>query len=252
MIKSLTQPVDNGAGGTVLKTSEYGLDPQSRIDTVTSITGTGPSVQLRYRFSDSTDSPTSILESGDGATWTATRYVSLPGSGLTMSITADIATFQLADLRGNVVATQTYLPGPLTLDGYTDTDEYGVPAGSRARYGWLGSSQRPADAVGGFILMGARVYNPATGLFLTMDPVPGGNVTSYTYPEDPINHSDVSGRCDIENEMSLVTCGPVYEIRTVRKTSYEIGEEAEDTVTNYCGSTTADTISLASKAAATA
>lgn len=41
--------------------------------------------------------------------------------------------------------------------------------------------------------MGVRLYNPTTGRFLTTDPVYGGNATSYGYPVDPINRSDIDG-----------------------------------------------------------
>jgi type IV pilus biogenesis protein CpaD/CtpE len=41
--------------------------------------------------------------------------------------------------------------------------------------------------------MGARLYNPTTGHFTSRDPVTGGNTTSYTYPQDPINLRDVDG-----------------------------------------------------------
>ncbi len=47
--------------------------------------------------------------------------------------------------------------------------------------------------VGGVVLMGARLYNPSTGRFLTRDAVEGGNDNAYTYPADPINQFDLTG-----------------------------------------------------------
>jgi RHS repeat-associated protein len=60
-------------------------------------------------------------------------------------------------------------------------------------YGWLGTKKRSADSLGGLTLMGVRLYNPATGRFLSTDPVYGGNANPYVYPSDPVNASDTSG-----------------------------------------------------------
>lgn len=70
----------------------------------------------------------------------------------------------------------------------------GVSANAPPRYGWLGGPQRSADTLGGTILMGVRVYHPATGRFLTTDPTPGGNATAYDYcTGDPVNCRDLDG-----------------------------------------------------------
>lgn len=42
--------------------------------------------------------------------------------------------------------------------------------------------------------MGARLYNPTTGQFLSTDPVLGGNATPYGYPTDPVNSADLNGQ----------------------------------------------------------
>ncbi|WP_375141881.1 RHS repeat-associated core domain-containing protein [Zhihengliuella sp.] len=65
--------------------------------------------------------------------------------------------------------------------------------GTGTRYGRHGAGQRALNPTSGLILMGARWYYPATGLFTTRDPVAGGNTTTYAYPRDPINKEDVSG-----------------------------------------------------------
>lgn len=193
MIKSLTQSVDDGSGGTVIRKTSYGIDPAGRIDAIINETTGVETGRLRYRFTDASDAPTSIQASSDaGATWTTTRYLSIPGIGMAGTVTDGTITWQLANLHGDIVATQSAATG---IDTYSEADEFGNPIDtSPGRYGWLGTEQRSTDTPGGLVLMGARVYNPATGLFLSVDPVRGGNLTQYTYPLDPINQFDLDGR----------------------------------------------------------
>jgi len=63
------------------------------------------------------------------------------------------------------------------------------------KYAWLGGKQRSADALGGVVLMGVRLYNPVTGRFLTVDPIYGRSDNSYEYAGgDPVNRVDLDGR----------------------------------------------------------
>jgi len=78
-----------------------------------------------------------------------------------------------------------------------DFDEYGNPADGQARrYGWLGSKQRSSDDLGLLTLMGVRLYNPATGRFLSVDSIPGGTDNPYAYVLNPTNQFDLSGLCN--------------------------------------------------------
>lgn len=74
----------------------------------------------------------------------------------------------------------------------TNTNTAGQADGSLG-YGWLGSEQRATDR-SGLLLMGARLYNPVTGSFTSVDPVTGGNETAYGYPLDPVNGVDLDGQ----------------------------------------------------------
>lgn len=105
----------------------------------------------------------------------------------------------LADPHGDVVTTvDVPTTGPATgISHWADYDDFGNPNTAPppvdgADYGWLGAHQR-ATTPTGLLLMGARLYNPATAQFTSIDPVYGGNTTNYAYPQDPINHADLDG-----------------------------------------------------------
>ncbi|MET8358901.1 RHS repeat-associated core domain-containing protein [Micromonospora sp. NPDC005171] len=105
--------------------------------------------------------------------------------------------WQIADLHGDVVA--TVLDGSAGLAATYTLDEYGNASTPGPRYGYLGNAQRSADNIGGFVTMGARLYNPSTGRFLSVDPIYGGNANSYIYPTDPVNRSDPSGLKEVDD-----------------------------------------------------
>jgi RHS repeat-associated protein len=75
----------------------------------------------------------------------------------------------------------------------TSGDPDGIPEGAGPRYGWLGAERRAVDGGSALMLMGARVYAPRIGRFLQVDPVNGGNETTYGYPNDPVNFMDPMG-----------------------------------------------------------
>jgi RHS repeat-associated protein len=98
------------------------------------------------------------------------------------------------DLRGNTVTRINV--DTATTDSWVSFDEYGnregASTGKLVTYDAYGQYER-ATTSQGLILMGARVYNPVTNQFTSADPVTGGNETSYTYPNDPINKTDFDG-----------------------------------------------------------
>lgn len=74
--------------------------------------------------------------------------------------------------------------------------EFGAPRGATGtRYAWLGGKQRAADTPGGLSIMGVRLYNPATGRFVQVDPVAGGSANAYDYAwQEPMSVFDLDGR----------------------------------------------------------
>ncbi|WP_084125783.1 DNRLRE domain-containing protein [Demequina sp. NBRC 110054] len=182
-------------------TAVYGLDALQRRATATTTSSTGTESLVRH-YADSSDSPAWAVATEADGTETTSWYGASLGGDLGLTITEGVATLQLADIHGDIA-----LPITLTTDGevagvggYSDFDEYGNaldgmldPDTGAINYGWLGAKERATDMTG-LMLMGVRLYNPVTGQFTSVDPVPGGNTTTYTYPQDPINAYDLDGR----------------------------------------------------------
>jgi RHS repeat-associated protein len=173
-------------------TRGYTLDPtQNRPATVTDTAG--PTITNHY------------IDTGDSPAWTGlpdgtwTRYVPGPAGGLAAITRGDgTVELQLANLHGDIVATCT--PAATAPAAYFESTEYGAPRDTNTvtpRYGWLGTHQRDTtNTAAGLTLMGVRLYNPTTGRFLQTDPVPGGSCNDYDYTcADPINNTDLDGRC---------------------------------------------------------
>jgi RHS repeat-associated protein len=177
-------------------TIAFGLDPdQDRILTEATTTSSGTKT-LTNHYDDASDETawTSTLKP-DGTTVTK-RYVDGIDGNLA-AVVADDGTVKLdlSNLHGDTVATID--PSVTSIGNYHETTEYGLArdaATAADDYGWLGGKKRSSDDLGGLTLMGVRLYNPATGRFLSTDPIYGGNANAYTYPTDPINGYDLTGK----------------------------------------------------------
>ncbi|MFE0645603.1 DNRLRE domain-containing protein [Streptomyces sp. NPDC058877] len=180
------------------KRQTWQLDAAMRFRSFKTETGSGSTwtqtgSKLNHYDGDG-DSPRWVVE--DTATGTLTRNVESATGDLaaTTGKTGDTV-LQLTTIHGDV-ALQLPLDtskAPVALD----TDEYGNPRAGQAatRYGWLGAKQRSTETLTGLTLMGVRLYNPATGRFLSMDPVHGGNANPYDYVHaDPVNQYDLDGK----------------------------------------------------------
>lgn len=176
-------------------TTTFALDAADR-RAVEAVTANGGTTQKVRHYTDSSDNPTWV---SDGLT--TERYAELIGGDLSL-ITNQTGTAELplANNHGDVITTVSVVDtSPATsISAWNSFDEYGSPTSEYGAgtgplaYGWLGAKQRATDSTG-LLLMGVRLYNPQTGLFASVDPVPGGGATAYAYPTDPINQTDLSG-----------------------------------------------------------
>ncbi|MCX5014173.1 sugar-binding protein [Streptomyces sp. NBC_00555] len=139
------------------------------------------------------DSPAWIVE--DTQAGGITRIVSSAAGDFAATTSATGSTvLQLTNIHGDVAI---QLPLDTTQPPVAqETDEYGNPrAGApEARYDYLGGKQRSGETVSGLTLMGVRLYNPATGRFLSADADPEGGANAYVYCSgDAVNCSDPTG-----------------------------------------------------------
>jgi len=150
-------------------------------------------------YADGTPSSTEIFSTDIEGTLTARSYV---GSG---------TSFLIGNLHGDIVGTLSN--GSVSYAGY---NEFGLNQRADTNYprpyGWLGGKQRDSDGLGGLVQIGARVYNPTTGRFLQVDPVPGGSLNDYDYNrQDPVNNGDLSGDFSYPGcDLSPNSFGPLH------------------------------------------
>ncbi|MCX4586362.1 RHS repeat-associated core domain-containing protein [Streptomyces sp. NBC_01481] len=180
----------------------YGLDVANRQATVTAeikaadgTWSTTSTTTQHYRSGADTPAWSSVPA---GTTTTVSRNVGDLTSGLSAvtGASGDVV-LQLSNLHGDISVQLPLAAGAQPV--VQRFDEYGNLDASTttAHYGWLGTAARAGDTPGGHLLMGARVYDPATGTFLQNDPVAGGGDNAYGYCSgDPVNCSDTAGTFD--------------------------------------------------------
>ncbi len=107
------------------------------------------------------------------------------------------------DHQGSVIATSDEFGQPFALANYSPHGEFGTAADGVTQltappqgspFGYTG---RQWDAKAGLYQYRARYYDPALGIFLSMDPIgtkDDPNLYGYV-AQDPVNSSDPTGKC---------------------------------------------------------
>jgi RHS repeat-associated protein len=199
------------------KERNYTRDALDRIKSVEDKENGYVTSLVSYGFTDDSDSPDYLA---DSAGTVKQKYLTLPG-GVSVTIKTDstsagATTYSLSNLHGDVSATinadgalmDTFMTGPFgevlpnqpaTKTNATLDTNNPVNTASGSSYGYVGKHQKSTETdispiLGGVVQMGARVYIPAMGRFLSVDPVEGGTDNSYSYANDPVNQSDITGK----------------------------------------------------------
>jgi RHS repeat-associated protein len=181
---------------------------------ITPVTSPPSTATDYYGYTASGDTPDFLTDSSNNIT---EKYLTLPGDVLVTirpsKTTPADKTYSLPDIHGDIFAT-TNATGTLLTTG--QTGPFGeqlsgqttpTNTATNATFGYVGQHEKITEA--SFTLtpvqMGARVYIPGLGRFLSVDPQQGGTANAYVYALDPVNDFDLDGTFSLKNALSVAT-----------------------------------------------
>ncbi|MFE7129485.1 RHS repeat-associated core domain-containing protein [Streptomyces sp. NPDC057638] len=193
------------------------LDPGMRPRAWTTEGGQGGSGL--HHYGDDTDNPRWTVE--NTASGAVLRNIIAPSGELGALTTGPGSTaLTLADLHGDITVT---LPlGGTATPEVREYDEFGTTtAGPATRYGWHGARLRSAGTPTGQLLMGVRLYQPATGRFLQTDPVLYGSANAYDYADqNPVTNLDPTGLWRVRYVRNYTNLGVRFDRRITQAVAW--------------------------------